>query len=229
MVWGLRLELALQFETSLLVPLTECENQIRLIFRDAHEISFGSPLGLAKRLSRWHPLSAAYLAVHPDPIGELASAQEALVQCLPRPTAWELALEPAYANEVILRSLNLDLVTADFPEATRNPRVRGQIGRLSSRFGQTTWWRPPLSVVPVVFGLTFSAHSDSRGTAYRLLRRYGVAAKTRNSANSGFFRSLSKALDALLEKELSHGAFFEMLPKVLRPLPLSPVKGRGRR
>lgn len=219
LIAGLRLELGLNWRTGPFVSVSECEDELRQVWELAGRLSFGHPEGLARRQVRWHPLAAAYMAVHPEPIAELRAARDFIISFRMGSRVLGMELEPAYANESVLRGLSVDLTRPRFEQATRNNRIRAQIAGFSVPYGEASLWRQPLSVVPLIYGLATSGHPDRLEQAQALLAEFGVYAEGKSSAHNATLRGLEKAVRTIAASPMRdpRAVFLGLLPKALRP------------
>ncbi|MGL4608765.1 MAG: hypothetical protein ACRCYY_03635 [Trueperaceae bacterium] len=171
---GAKLELALksqknEFDIHLL------EKQLTNIFMTARALEFGSSEGLAERLLYWHPLAAAYGALMPNGIEDLQEATRALLRIGKRNICYGETIPPAYAAELALRSLGFD----EWPNFSQAEIGKGRLKRnvLQGKWGNTTYVKPALSIVPIVYGLVKSGHLDQAKSVYI---EYGVTPHTKS-------------------------------------------------
>lgn len=178
---GLRLELALSPYLPDLSP-ARAEQELREVFADAATIPHASRTGLAQLLQRWHPVAAAYAAVMPNPIPELEFATQAILEAGERCQVYGLPMPPVYAAELILRSLGWDSRRdRGFIQSPLNKREIAQRDALTSHYGEVPYWRPVVTGMQLVFGLTKAGQGrpEYAQAAQRILHSYGLLPQSR--------------------------------------------------
>jgi hypothetical protein len=176
---GLKLEVSLSFNHPELQTQLY-EQELRDVFATASTLPFASRQGLANLLQRWHPLAAAYAAVMPDPIFELQSSTQSILQVGESNAVYGSTIAPAHAAELLLRSLGYDLRHRSFTQSRLNGDNRKKRDELLTHEGQVPYWRPTISSITLVYGLVKADHQKPhyRDTAEALVRDYGLIPHT---------------------------------------------------
>ena len=175
---GMALDLALhtnQPGTDVLRWLEELHG----VFQDARKVPFASGQGLAQRLKFWHPTAAAFAAVVTNPIRELASAVNGVLMVGAKCRLRDQDIPPAYAAELALRALDVDL----------NPRIKfaqAVLGKhrerrqeLEQRPASHAYAQGAISAATIIFGLVKLKDFDAAQTIYN---EYGVTPRS----NAGY-------------------------------------------
>jgi hypothetical protein len=210
---GLRLELSLSPYLPDLSPTT-AEQELREVFADAALIPHASRSGLAQLLQRWHPVAAAYAAVMPEPIPELEFATQAILESGERCQVYGLPMPPVYAVELILRSLGLDSrKDRGFTQAPLNKREIAQRDALTSNYGAVPYWRPVVTGMQLVFGLTKAGQGryEYAQAAQRVIQGYGLLPQSKSGYAQYELGLIHTGLQGLTSGALSAQDFARML------------------
>lgn len=205
---GLKLELAMDLVLHDYQPQA-AEAEIRAVMSKAREIPLASAEGLAIHLKRWHPAAATYMTVVPDPLPEMGSASQGILDTHLN-EAYGIQFPPVLACELVLRSLDLDLygLVSDVDIGKR----RGIRESLRTMYGEVPYYLPVLSAVKLANAL-FKYDSNSYDSkAFSLLVRYGITPST--SADHPMRDLIKKVEDVtkdLMDKQITTKDFRDAL------------------
>ncbi|MFZ5990187.1 MAG: hypothetical protein ACOYW9_00215 [Deinococcota bacterium] len=208
---GLRLELALGMQTGSGRAIRSFEDELRQVFDDARKTAFAVPSGLARRLVHWHPLAATYAAVMPTPIGELVWCREIILRVEPPCQVYGAKVDPAFMAELVLRSLDVDLVEGgSFVSANLNSRIRRkQRDVLLSDYGEVKYWRPVVSAIQLAFGLACSAQGNQTyfEAAREVVSEFGLIPRQRGDYQADRLQNLASMTQGLINQEITPAEF----------------------
>lgn len=211
---ALRLEVSLNLNDPPLQNTRRCEEDLRAVFEDARALPYASRAGLAERMKRWHPLAAAYAAVMPTPITELASATESILKSGQKCTVYGFVMPPVYAAELIFRCLGFDTRrNYNFVQAPLNKVQICQRDVLLSTFGNTSLWLPVISVPHLIYGLTKAGdrRPEYRQTAQNLAHDFGIVPVTKTAYAELELSRIAHLTQHLLSDTINPQQFAEMI------------------
>lgn len=212
---GLRLEQALDLNLPSLA-IEHAEEELLEVFRDSESIPMASPEGLADLLMFWHPLAAAYMAVAFPNLPHLSPALENILRLGGKNSALGRTVSPALAGELLLRSLNLDLIESQpLTQVKLGAGERGNFREeiLTFTRGPRTYYRPPVSALRIAYGLRkHGAGTLMADVAWSVLNQYGLCPRASGSEmqlRMGTLEALTHDLldDRITVQEFSRGCY----------------------
>ena len=205
---GLKLELAMDLMLHDYQP-QDAEAEVRAVMSKAREMPLASPEGLAVHLRRWHPAAATYMTVVPEPLPEMGSAFQGILDTHLN-EAYGVQFPPVLACELLLRSLDLDQygLVSDVDIGKR----RGVRESLRTRYGEVTYYLPVLSAVKLAYTLFKNEDSRYDSKAFSLLVRYGITPSTAaDHPMRDLIKKVEDATKELMDKQITVKGFRDAL------------------
>ncbi len=207
---GLRLEQALDLNLPGLA-IEPAEQELLAVLTDAESIPMASPTGLADLLMFWHPLAAVYMAVAFPNLPQLSPALGGILRLGSKNSANGKTVSPALASELLLRSLNLDLVEGHpLPQVKLGAGDRGNFREslLNTQRGSRRFYQAPISAVQIAYGLKkHGSDTVYSGVAWGVLNQYGLCPKGSGLEMQERMTALEATTQRLLKDQISTQEF----------------------
>lgn len=150
--------------------LFDAHVELHKVFDTLNKASF-SIEALVQQLVHWHPLAAAFMALHPKPIIHLKSAINAVLRVGKQNSIYNNSLRPVLASEFVLRALHFDLRKNIVFNQASGPQIAEQRRALMTQYHDVEFARSYISAINIIYGLMQMRHE---GTARQISEIFGI-------------------------------------------------------
>jgi hypothetical protein len=203
LVAAVKLESSMHPQLNPYISLSQRLESLRRIIDRFERYSFASKAGLARLLTYWTPLAAAFLALLPEPPGCFLAAQTLVLRTQQGMSfVHDVQIPNVVAIEQVLlgMGLNLRLLAVDTPNL--NERQKTQRDTLFATNGEALYFRPVVSVGLIVYALVRLAHEKCdpqyREWAITLYRQFGLFPNSNANYANHLQATVAEAFNELL-------------------------------